>query len=114
MKIVDKTKDKKEEQWQLGDVLKDKDGYKALIVQNDNKKYCLMDIDTCNTSNETYSTNDIDVYGNPCSSVEELYSKFEHFEYSYKILPAKSNPDKKTFKDLIDSWRKDIKRRQNL
>ncbi|MCZ3537196.1 hypothetical protein L2827_01255 [Lactobacillus gasseri] len=39
---------------------------------------------------------------------------FEHFEYSYKILPAKSNPDKKTFKDLIDSWRKDIKRRQNL
>ncbi|MGQ0436512.1 hypothetical protein [Lactobacillus gasseri] len=39
---------------------------------------------------------------------------FEHFEYSYDILPVKSNSGQKTFKELIDSWRKDIKRRQNL
>lgn len=76
MEIVDKTRNKQEEQWQLGDVLKDKDGYKALIVQNDSKKYCLMDIDSNNTSNGTYSTNDIDVYGNPCSSLEELYLNY--------------------------------------
>ena len=75
MKIVDKTA-AIEEHWAKGDVLKDKDGYKALIVQNDSKKYCLMDIDSNNTSNETYSTNNIDVYGNPCSSVETLYSNY--------------------------------------
>ncbi|WP_180948216.1 hypothetical protein [Lactobacillus crispatus] len=44
--------------------------------------------------------------------VEEV--ALEHFGWSYKILPVKSNPGQKTFKDLIDSWRKDIKRRQNL
>ena len=38
----------------------------------------------------------------------------EHFGWSYGILTVKSNPGQKTFKDLIDSWRKDIKRRQNL
>lgn len=39
--------------------------------------------------------------------VEEV--ALEHFGWSYKILPVKSNPGQKTFKDLIDSWRKDIK-----
>lgn len=39
---------------------------------------------------------------------------FEHFEYGYEILTAKKQSGQKTFKDLIDSCRKDIKRRQNL
>ena len=34
MKIVDKTKDKKEEQWKLGDVLKSNNGTVGLIVQD--------------------------------------------------------------------------------
>lgn len=75
MEIVDKTATI-EENWTKGDVLKDKDGYKALIVQNDSKKYCLMDIDPRNNPNEIYSTNDINVYGNPYSSLEELYSNY--------------------------------------
>lgn len=45
MKIVDKTKNKQEEQWQLGDVLKSpySDDI-GLIVLDDDNNYCLISI----------------------------------------------------------------------
>lgn len=61
MKIVDKTKDKQEEQWQVGDVLKDSDGNFGLIVKDNYGNYCLMNI-TPNGDN-TYQTDDTGIWG---------------------------------------------------
>ncbi|OYR87157.1 hypothetical protein [Lactobacillus taiwanensis] len=44
MKIVDKTKDKKEEQWQLGDVVKNENGDLALVIIGEYGDYYLMAI----------------------------------------------------------------------
>lgn len=42
---------KRNEKWQLGDVLVDEDNHVGLIVKNDDEKYCLMDIDPDNKEN---------------------------------------------------------------
>lgn len=60
MKIVDKTKDKKEEKWKLGDVLTDGDGDFGLIVLNNTYDVCLMDITP--NKKRVYSTNINDRY----------------------------------------------------
>lgn len=61
MKIVDKTKDKKEEQWQIGDVVKDSNGNFGLIVKDDYGNYCLMDITP--NGDDTYQTDDTGIWG---------------------------------------------------
>jgi hypothetical protein len=73
MKIIDKTNDKQEEQWQLGDVLKDKEEHKALIVKDNNDSYCLMDISPESDIKEQYSIKDGNIYEWPCSSLDRLY-----------------------------------------
>ncbi len=68
MEIIDKTK---EEQWRLGDVVK-KDEYIAMIVQNNDEKYCLMDISTDTSSG--YSTCRMALWGYPHETLKELQS----------------------------------------
>lgn len=71
MKIVD-NRTKKEEHWQLGDVLvANSGGAKGLIVKNGNGKYCLMDINPDGISN--YSTVENDCFGYCYETVSELY-----------------------------------------
>ncbi|MGV0057421.1 hypothetical protein ACQ5RW_00965 [Lactobacillus gasseri] len=71
MKIIDKTKDSSEEQWQLGDVIKSNCGLLALIVQNDDLNYCLMNI-TSGYGN-CYSTSPFGRASKLHSSLESLY-----------------------------------------
>ena len=74
MKIIDKTKDKKEEQWQLGDVIKNSDGGFGLIVKDNNGSYCMMDITP--NANDTYHTDDMGIWGDAETTLPELqYSK---------------------------------------
>lgn len=76
MKIVDKTKDKQEEQWQLGDVLKSCDGDLALIANDNNFNNCLMDI---SSNGDCYSTSPTHRISQPYYSLNELQK-----DYSYK------------------------------
>lgn len=70
MKIVDKTKYKQEE-WQLGDVVKSENGLFALIVQNDTSNYCLINI-TASYGN-SYSTSPFGRASKTYSNLESLY-----------------------------------------
>lgn len=71
MEIID-NRTKKEEHWQLGDVLiANSDGAKGLIVKNEHKKYCLMDIDPNGITN--YSTVENECFGCWYETVSELY-----------------------------------------
>ena len=73
MKVIDKTKDKKEEQWQLGDVLVTNTGNISLIVKNNYQKYCLMNI---NPGVEwAYSTREDDIFLDSCETLEKLHKK---------------------------------------
>ncbi|OYR87159.1 hypothetical protein [Lactobacillus taiwanensis] len=74
MEIINKSKEKQEEQWQLGDVLEDKEEHKALIVKNNNGSYCLMDISPESDMEGRYSTKAGDIYDWPYSSLDELHS----------------------------------------
>lgn len=56
MKIVDKTKDKKEEQWQLGDVLKNNNGTVRLIVQDYMQGYHLINVTDNSIFTDEYDT----------------------------------------------------------
>ena len=44
MEIIDKTKGKNEEQWQLGNIVEDDEGHRAMIILDDNFVYKLMNI----------------------------------------------------------------------
>ena len=70
---------KRNERWQLGDVLVDEDNHVGLIVKNDDEKYCLMDIDPDNKEN--YST--ISSYGDCCETLAEFYG--EKHRYWHKV-----------------------------
>lgn len=75
MEIIDKTKDKKEEQWHLGDVLKYSDDKRiAMITKNNNSDYCLMDIRPDNAGN--YSTNISGIWGMPYTTLEDLQEDY--------------------------------------
>lgn len=43
MEIVDKTKNKQKEQWQLGDVLKSDDGDIGMIIKDNYNNYTIID-----------------------------------------------------------------------
>lgn len=74
MKIIDKTKDKKEEQWHLGDVLVTNTGNISLIVKNNHQKYYLMNI---NPGVEwAYITREDDIFLNYFETLEKLHKKF--------------------------------------
>lgn len=74
MEFIDKTKDKKEEQWQLGDVIKNSDGDFGLIVKDNNGRYCMMDITP--NANDTYQTDDTGIWGYAETTLRELqYSR---------------------------------------
>lgn len=60
---------KRNEKWQLGDVLVDDYSHVGLIVKNDDKEYCLMDIDPDNKG--SYSTPSS--YGNCYETLAEFY-----------------------------------------
>lgn len=70
MKIVDKTKDKKEEQWQLGDVLKDNNGTVGLIVQDHMQGYHLINV----TDNSIF-TNEYDTLTDLQTNIRNLWHK---------------------------------------
>lgn len=70
MKIIDKTNQQKE-QWQLGDVVKSNRGLLALIVQNDDLNYCLMNITP--SYGNCYSTSPFCRASKLHSSLESLY-----------------------------------------
>ena len=74
MEIIDKTKDKKEEQWQLGDVLVTNTGNISLIVKNNYQKYCLMNIRP--GVEWAYSTREDDIFLDSCETLEKLHKKF--------------------------------------
>lgn len=75
MEIIDK-RTKKEEHWELGDVLEANSSIsKGLIVKNNNGNYCLIDITPDNPGN--YSTME-GYYGDSCENLAELYVKMGH------------------------------------
>lgn len=70
MEIVD-NRTKKEEHWELGDVLEANSSIsKGLIVKNNNGNYCLIDITPDNPGN--YSTME-GYYGDSYEKLAELY-----------------------------------------
>ena len=71
MEIVDKTKDKQEEQWQLGNVVKSNRGQLALVAQNDSSNYCLMNITS--SYGHCYSTSPFGRASKTYSDLESLY-----------------------------------------
>lgn len=56
MEIIDKTKDKKEEQWQLGDVVTDNINY-GLVITDDGGDYMVLNFEGINqyTTGQTSS-----------------------------------------------------------
>lgn len=58
---------KRNEKWQLGDVLADDYSHVGLIVKNDDGEYCLIDIVPDNKG--SYST--ISHYGNCCETLAD-------------------------------------------
>ena len=70
MKIVDKTKDKKEEQWQLGDVLKGNNGTVGLIVQDRMQGYHLINV----TDNSIF-TDEYDNLADLQTNIRNLWHK---------------------------------------
>lgn len=71
MEIVD-NRTKKEEHWELGDVLEANSSIsKGLIVKNNNGNYCLMDI-TPNIAGN-YSIMEGSYYGDSYEKLAELY-----------------------------------------
>lgn len=70
MKIVDKTKDKKEEQWKLGDVLKSNNGTVGLIVQDSMQEYHLINV----TDNSIF-TDEYDNLADLQTSIWNLWHK---------------------------------------
>ena len=73
MEIVEKKKDKKEEKWQLGDVLKTNVGNIALIVKDNNLQYCLIDITPGHSFYEVYCTKSDVIFGDSYTTINELY-----------------------------------------
>ena len=63
MEIIDKTKDKKEEQWQLGDVVTDDINY-GLVITDDCSNYMVLNF----KGNNQYTTDQTSSY----DSIEEL------------------------------------------
>ncbi|PJZ07735.1 hypothetical protein BHU41_11020 [Lactobacillus crispatus] len=70
MKIVDKTKDKKEEQWQLGDVLKDNNGTVGLIVQD-----CMQGYHLINVTDNSIFTDEYDNLADLQTNIRNLWHK---------------------------------------
>lgn len=56
MEVIDKRKDKKEEQWQKGDVVKSNDGTVGLIVQDFMREYYLINVTDNSISIGKYDT----------------------------------------------------------
>lgn len=70
MKVIDKRT--KKEEWQLGDVLvANSNDAKGLIVKNEHKKYCLMDIDPNGITN--YSTVENECFGDCYKTLSDFY-----------------------------------------
>lgn len=81
MEIVDK-RTKKEEHWELGDVLvTDDDILKGLIVKNSNGEYCLMDIDP--DGRENYSTVENECFGDWYKTLSGFYEA--KYPYWHKV-----------------------------
>lgn len=81
MKIIDK-RTKKEEHWELGDVLEANSSIsKGLIVKNNNGNYCLMDI----TPGEelTYSTIANECLGDWYETLSDFYEA--KYPYWHKV-----------------------------
>lgn len=77
MEIIDK-RTKKEEHWELGDVLEANSGIpKGLIVKNSNGKYCLMDI-TPGEELMTYSTIANECLGGWYETLSDFYEAKHH------------------------------------
>ena len=88
MKIVDKTKDKQEEQWQLGDVLTNEDHYYGLIVRNKDNDFCGMDI-TNSDSAGSYSTKPSCLFGFTYKRITELKKLMLDEDISWHKVNAK-------------------------
>lgn len=63
MEIVDKTKDKQEEQWQLGDVVESDSGNREIIIRDDTDDCVIMPIagDHAYQTSQSFSDYEIDV-----------------------------------------------------
>ncbi|WP_049160026.1 hypothetical protein [Lactobacillus gasseri] len=63
MKIVDKIKDKQEEQWQLGDVVESESGNRGIIIRDDTDDCVIMPItgDHAYQTSQSYGDYEIDV-----------------------------------------------------
>ncbi|ABY26977.1 hypothetical protein [Lactobacillus johnsonii] len=70
MKIVDKTKDKKEEKWQLGDVVTNDINY-GLVITDDSSNYMVLNF----KGNNQYTTDQTSSY----HSIEELQDYYSNW-----------------------------------
>lgn len=72
MEVIDKSKNTLDV-WELGDVITDGVNI-ALIVQNNDKDYCVMDITPFNK--DIYKANLIGCFGRPEPTLKVLYQAF--------------------------------------
>lgn len=87
MEIVDKTKEKTEEQWKLGDVVKNSNDNFGLIVKDNNGNYCLMDITP--NDNNTYRTDNIGIWGCAKTTLPELQHRRSLVDDTWHKVNAK-------------------------
>lgn len=73
MKVIDKRAEKNDD-WHVGDVVNN-NIHLAIIVKNNGGRYCLMDIDPQHHES-TYSTEELYIWGNSCSTLEQLKISF--------------------------------------
>ena len=74
MKVIDKRKKSKDEDWNVGDVVSDNIRL-AIIAKNNDGRYCLMDIDPMDHVS-AYSTEEQYIWGHSCRTLEKLKISF--------------------------------------
>ncbi|MEN2515671.1 MULTISPECIES: hypothetical protein [Lactobacillus] len=74
MEVIDKRKESKDEDWNVGDVVNN-NIHLAIIAKNNDGRYCLMDIDPQHHES-TYSTEEQYIWGNSCRTLEKLKISF--------------------------------------
>lgn len=62
MEIVDNTKDRKEEQWQLGDVVESESGNRGIIIRDDTDDCVIMPITGDHAYQTSQSFGDYEIY----------------------------------------------------
>ena len=74
MEVIDKRKESKDEDWNVGDVVNN-NIHLAIIAKNNDGRYCLMDIHPQHHES-TYSTEEQYIWGNSCRTLEKLKISF--------------------------------------